>query len=196
MRELSLFSGYGGFSLGLRLAGLDVQTVGYVENDPYCQEIIKARISDGHLDWAPIISDIRSADFRPMAGLVDIISGGFPCQPHSTAGQRKGADDERNLWPDTLRAIREVGPSWVLLENVPGILSNGYGGTVIGDLSEAGYDCVWDVVSAAESGAPHLRKRWGCLAWNETYPPRPNANSDGPCHQRIDQLGASELRDK
>jgi len=164
LRELSLFSGYGGFSLGLRLAGLEVTTVGYVENEPYCQEIIKARIRDGYLDWAPIIRDIRTADFRPMAGLVDVITAGFPCQPHSVAGQRRGADDDRNLWPDTLRAIGEVGPRFVLLENVPGILASGYGGTVVGQLAQAGYDCIWDVVSAADVGAPHLRKRWWCLA--------------------------------
>ena len=164
LNHLSLFSGYEGFGLGLRLAGLPIRTVGYVEIDGYCQQIIQARIKDGYLDYAPIIRDIQGADFRPMAGLVDIITAGFPCQPHSVAGKREGADDERNLWPDTRRAIGEVGPRFVLLENVPGILANGYGGTVIGELSEMGYDCRWGIVSAADTGAPHLRKRWWCLA--------------------------------
>jgi len=123
MNELSLFSGYGGFSMGLRLAGLDVRTVGYVEIDEYCQQLIQARIRDGFLDWAPIIRDIKTTDFRPMAGLVDIVTAGFPCQPHSVAGQRRGEADERNLWPDTLRVICQIEPAFVLLENVPGLLS-------------------------------------------------------------------------
>ena len=164
LSELSLFSGYGGFSLGLRLAGLNVRTVGYVEIEPYCQKLLWQRMKDGYLDYAPIIRDIRAADFRPMAGRVDIITAGFPCQPHSFAGKRQGEADERNLWPDTLRAVSEVGPRWVLLENVPGILANGYAGTVVGQLAEIGYNCEWGVVSAADVGAPHLRKRWWCLA--------------------------------
>jgi DNA (cytosine-5)-methyltransferase 1 len=165
LNHLSLFSGYEGFGLGLKLAGVPIKTVGYVEIDEYCQRLLQARIRDGYLDWAPIIRDIRAADFRPMAGLVDIVTAGFPCQPHSFAGKRKGAADERNLWPDTLRVIREVGPGWALLENVPGILANGYAGTVVGQLSEIRYDCLWHCVPAAAVGAPHLRWRWWCLAY-------------------------------
>jgi len=173
--ELSLFSGYGGFSLALRLAGLRTQTVGYVEWDKYCQQLIQARIGDGLLDDAPIWDDIKSFDGRPWRGAVDIISAGFPCQPHSTAGLRKGADDDRNLWPDTLRIIGEVGPSLVVLENVPGILvrpDDGrppYGGTVVGELAEAGYDAKWRIVSAADAGAPHLRNRWWLVAQPTGY---------------------------
>jgi len=165
MKELSLFSGYGGFTLGLKLAGLKVRTVAYVEIEPYCWGIIGARIKDGLLDDAPIFPDIRSFDGTQCRGLVDIITAGFPCQPHSTAGQRRGAEDERNLWPDTLRVIGEVGPRFVLLENVPGLLSNGYAGTVVGQLSELGYRCRWMLVPAAAVGAPHLRWRWWCLAY-------------------------------
>ena len=166
LTELSLFSGYGGFTLGLRLAGLDIKTVGYVEIDEYCQQIIQARIQDGLLDYAPILRDIREADFRPMAELVDIITASFPCQPFSVAGQRRGETDERNLWPDTLRVVREVGPRFVLLENVPGLLvAPGYAGTVVGELAETGYDCFWGCISAATVGAPHLRWRWWCLAY-------------------------------
>ena len=102
--ELSLFSGYGGFSLGLRLAGIPARTVCYVEWDRYCQRVLQARIADGHLDDAPIWDDIKSFDGRPWCGAVDILSAGFPCQPHSNAGLRRGADDDRNLWPDTLLA--------------------------------------------------------------------------------------------
>ena len=168
---LDCFSGYGGFALGLRLAypDADFRTVTYIEWDKYCQQVIQARIEDGHLDDAPIWDDIKSFDGRPWRGTVDILSAGFPCQPHSNAGLRRGADDDRNLWPDTLRIIGEVGPRLVILENVPGILvgSDGrppYGGTVVGQLSEIGYDAVWAIISAASTGAPHLRNRWWLLA--------------------------------
>ena len=164
MRELSLFTGYAGFSLGLRIAGLPTKTIGYCDNDTYIQKLLQARIKDGYIDDAPIISDIR-ADWTPYRGLVDIITAGFPCQPHSHAGKRKGEADERNLWPDTRRCISEVEPRFVLLENVPDIVSNGYAGVVAGELSEIGYDAVWGLVSAADIGAPHLRKRWWCFAW-------------------------------
>ena len=164
LRHLSLFTGFGGFELGLRAARIPFKTIGYVEIDRYCQRIIRARVSDGILDWAPILTDVRAADFRPMAGLVDIITAGFPCQPHSIAGLRRADGDDRDLWQDTLRAIGEVGPRCVLLENVPGITTNGYAGTVVGQLANHGYDCCWGIVSAADAGAPHLRERWWCFA--------------------------------
>lgn len=167
LTHLSLFSGMEGFALGLRLAGLDFCTVGYCEIDGYCQEIIKARIKDGYLDDAPIWPDIRTLPCGEYQGLVDIVTGGFPCQPHSDAGKRRGDADERNLWPETLGIIRDVGPRWVLLENVPGILVYGYGGTVVGQLSEIGYDCIWDCIPAAFVGAPHLRRRWWVLAHSQ-----------------------------
>jgi len=179
--EMSLFSGYGGFSLGLRLAGLTTRTICYVEWDKYCQQVIQARINDRLLDDAPIWDDIKSFDGRPWCGVVDILSAGFPCQPHSNAGLRRGAADDRNLFPDTLRIIGEVGPRLVILENVPGILvgSDGrppYGGTVVGELAEIGYDAEWRVISAADAGAPHKRARWWLLAY-------PNADLGGCVHR-------------
>ena len=175
MNELSLFTGYAGFSLGLKLAGLKTRTVGYCDNEKYIQQLLQKRIEDELLDDAPIFSDIRT-DWSPYRGLVDIITAGFPCQPHSHAGKRKGSEDSRNLWPDTLRCISEVEPSYAILENVPGILSNGYASIVTGQLSEIGYSSQWHIVSAADAGAPHLRKRWWCFAWHEGNPPRSNAN--------------------
>ena len=168
--ELSLFTGYGGFTLGLRLAGVSVQTVCYVEFDPYCQRLIVERIKGGWLDDAPLWDDVRTFDGRPWCGHVDLLTAGFPCQPHSVAGQRRGEADDRNLWPDTLRVIRDVGPRFALLENVPGLLASNEGrppyvGTVVGQLSEVGYDCIWDCIPAAALGAPHLRWRWWCLAY-------------------------------
>ena len=106
---------------------------------------------------------------------VDVICGGFPCQPHSLAGARGGASDERDLWPEFARLIRELRPRWVVAENVPGLLSSDAGrffGTVLGDLAAAGYDAEWDCISAADVGAPHLRER----IWIVAYP---HANSSG-----------------
>lgn len=153
-----------GFSLGLRLAGLDVTTIGYVEIEPYCQEIIKARIRDGCLDWAPIIKDIRTADFRPMAGLVDVVTGGVPCQPDSYSGRRRGADDERDLWPQTIRVIGEVGPRYCIFESVPGFTKR-YFHTVRPKLRSMGYETAEELVTAAECGAYHRRERLWIFAY-------------------------------
>ena len=168
--ELSLFTGYSGISLGVKLAGINTRTIAYVEWEKYPQEIIKARIKDGYLDDAPIFSDISSFRGEQFRGLVDLVTAGFPCQPHSVAGARRSSEDSRNKWPDTLRVIREVAPRYVLLENVSGLLSSSvdertpaYGGVVVGQLTEIGYDCFWEVVGADDAGAPHRRKRWFCF---------------------------------
>jgi site-specific DNA-cytosine methylase len=97
-------------------------------------------------------------------GRVDCIHAGFPCQPHSVAGKCKGADDDRNLWPATTRVIGEIRPEWCFLENVPGLISNGFIGTVLGDLARLGYDARWTVLGADQVGATHRRDRWWCLA--------------------------------
>ena len=164
--ELSLFTGYAGFTLGLRLAGINARTVCYVEQDPYCVSVLKARIGEGYLCDAPIWDDVTTFDGKPWRGLVDVITAGFPCQPFSVAGKRKGADDSRNMWPETIRVIREVRPRYALCENVPGLISgdHGYFGRILNDLSQSGYDARWRIVSAADVGAPHLRKRLWILA--------------------------------
>ena len=171
LRELSLFSGYCGFTLGLRLAGLNIRTVGYVDHEPYIQKLIAQRIKDGFLDDAPIFGDVKlflsegyAASYQ---GLVDILTAGFPCQPHSTAGRRLGASDPRNLWPELAECIGVVRPRSVLLENVPGLIDGAdpYVAVVLGDLARIGYDARWGLVPAAAVGAPHLRWRWWCLAY-------------------------------
>ena len=163
MNELCLFAGAGGGSIASKwLLGWD--TVCYVEWDKYCQQVLQARIRDGLLDDAPIWDDVRTFDGRPWRGCVDIITAGFPCQPFSVAGKRKGADDERNMWPDTIRIIREVQPRYAFLENVPGLLVSGYFGRVLGDLAASGYDIRWRCLSAAEVGAPHRRDRLWIVA--------------------------------
>lgn len=163
-RELSLFSGIGGGLLGTRLLGW--RTVCYVEKDEYCQQVLIQRIKDGYLDDAPIWDDVRTFDGYPWAGCVDVITAGFPCQPWSVAGKRKGAMDERNMWVDTVRIIREVRPKFCLLENVPGLLRSGYFETILKDLAESGYDARWKIISAAEMGAPHKRDRLWIVCTN------------------------------
>jgi DNA (cytosine-5)-methyltransferase 1 len=130
-----------------------------VEKEPYCREVLLRRQRDGVLPLFPIWDDVRTFNGREWQGIVDVVSAGFPCQPFSVAGQRKGKDDGRNLWPETIRVIREVGPRFALLENVPGLLSHDYFGEILGDLAEAGFDARWGVVSVAEVRAPHVRKR-------------------------------------
>ncbi len=176
-RELSLFSGAGGGLLGTKLLGW--RAVCYVEWDKYCQRVLQARIADGYLDDAPIWDDVRTFDGSAWRGCVDVITAGFPCQPFSVAGQRKGAADERNLWPDTIRIIREVGPEVVLLENVPGLFAHQYFGTILGDLAESGFDVQWRCLSAAEVGASHIRARLWFLAYtNSTRGGRSAGNTD------------------
>ena len=168
--SINLFSGYGGFDLALRLAGIESRTVCYVEWDKYCQQVIQARIKDGVLDDAPIWDDVREFDGTPWRGRVDIITASPPCQPYSQAGKLRGADDDRNLFPDTLRIIGEIQPRRVYVENVPGLNVRpkdgrpAYGSVVVGELAALGYDCRWDTISAKDAGAPHLRKRWWLVA--------------------------------
>jgi len=158
MHELALFAGVGGGLLATTHL-LGWETVCYVENAAYPVEVLKARIRDGLLDDAPIWDDARTFDGKPWAGCVDIITAGFPCQPFSGAGKQRGEHDERNLWPDTIRIIREVGPRYVLLENVSRLLSHQYFGRILGDLAESGYDCRWDCIPASAVGANHQRDR-------------------------------------
>lgn len=166
VRELSLFSGAGGGLLGTHLLGW--RPVGYVEIDDYCQRVIAARIRDGILPEAPIFGDIRAFISDGFAasyqGLVDVVTAGFPCQPFSIAGRRQGEMDDRNMWPATLDVLRIVRPQWALLENVPGLLATRYFGAILSDLAEAGFDARWEIISAAEAGAPHLRKRLWIVA--------------------------------
>jgi len=148
----SLFSGIGGLDLGLERAGMHCQW--QVEKDAFCQKVLQKH-------WPDVT---RYGDIRGLSDLakVDLIAGGFPCQPHSLAGERKASDDERDLWPEFARLIRELRPRWVVGENVLGLLSSENGsffGSILRDLAEAGYDACWFVLSAAQVGAPHLRER-------------------------------------
>jgi DNA (cytosine-5)-methyltransferase 1 len=145
----SLFSGIGGLDLGLERAGWECRW--QVETDPFCTAVLERHWPD-----VPRYGDVREVgdDLEP----VDLICGGFPCQPVSVAGQRRGQADDRWLWPEFARIVRLVRPRFVLMENVPGLLARGMG-DVLGDLAALGFDAEWDCLPAAAFGAPHLRYR-------------------------------------
>jgi DNA (cytosine-5)-methyltransferase 1 len=163
MNELALFAGAGGGILGGKLLGW--KTVCAVEYDEHARDVLKARQDDGCLNPFPIWDDVRTFDGKPWRGLVDIVSGGFPCQDISVAGNGEGITGERSgLWGEMARIIGEVGPRYALVENSPALTLRGLG-TVLGDLAEMGYDAVWGVVAAANTGAPHQRDRIWVLAY-------------------------------
>ena len=160
---LSLCAGAGGLELGLKLAVPTATVVCYAEREAYNAAVLVGRMEGGQLDDAPIWSDLGTFNGRPWRGVVDCVAAGFPCQPFSLAGKREGQADDRWIWPDIARIIRDVRPGYVFLENVPGILPSGLG-DVLGDLAALGFDAEWGVFSAAGSGAPHIRKRVFVLA--------------------------------
>lgn len=162
LRECALFAGAGGGLLAGRLLGW--QTVRAVELNPYRRQVLLRRQWDGLLDVFPIWDDIGTFDGRPWRGAVDLLTAGFPCQPFSQAGRRRGADDPKNQWPGTSRIIREVEPPLAFLENTPGLLADRYFGAILGELAESGYDTWWDCVPASSFGANHQRDRLWILA--------------------------------
>ena len=157
LRELALFAGAGGGILGGHLLGW--RTVCAVEYNAYARSVLLARQNDGTLPPFPIWDDVRTFDGKPWRGLVDVVSGGFPCQDISAAGKGAGLDGERSgLWSEMARIIREVQPRFVFVENSPVLTSRGLG-TVLGDLASMGFDAEWGVVSAQDLGAEHGRER-------------------------------------
>lgn len=167
MRFGSLFTGIGGLDLGLERAGMECAW--QVEIDPYCRLVLekhwpnverfndaKRFLSNPFFDGPQGLIEARAVA-RATFG-VDLVCGGFPCQPVSLAGKRRAQDDERWLWPEFARILRVLRPRYVLVENVPGLLIRGMG-DVLGDLAALGYDAEWDRIPAALFGAPHLRFR-------------------------------------
>lgn len=165
MKHGSLFSGIGGFDYAAEMMGWI--NVFHCEIEPFPRKVLKYY-------WPNAISyeDIRETDFTIHRGKIDILSGGFPCQPYSVAGNRKGKEDDRHLWPEMLRAIRELTPSWIVGENVPGIISWN-GGLVFEevciDLENEGYEVQPIVLPAAAVGAPHKRDRVWFVAKDASY---------------------------
>ncbi|TES73978.1 DNA cytosine methyltransferase [Burkholderia cepacia] len=157
MNELALFAGAGGGILGGKLLGW--RTVCAVERDAYAAQVLACRQNDGAIRPFPIWSDVETFDGRPWRGIVDVVSGGFPCQDISIAGMGIGIDGRRSgLWSEMARIVRDVRPSIVLVENSPMLTSRGLG-RVLGDLASLGFDAEWGVISAADTGAPHKRER-------------------------------------
>jgi len=157
VNELALFAGAGGGILGGTLLGW--RTVCAVECDAYCASVLVERQNEGILEPFPVWDDVRTFDGKPWRGIVDVVSGGFPCQDISCAGRGEGIDGERSgLWSEFARIIGEVRPRYAFVENSPMLVIRG-GDRVIGDLTALGYDCRWGVISAADAGAPHRRER-------------------------------------
>lgn len=159
--HLDLFSGVGGFALAAQMLG-GFKTRQFVERDPYCQKILAKNFSG-----VPIHANAETFTARP--GAFDLITAGFPCQPHSSAGKRQASEDDRDLWPELYRIICQVQPRWVVLENVVGILSSEAGRFfrgILWDLARAGFDAEWNTVSACSVGAPHTRRRVFVVAYS------------------------------
>lgn len=155
---LSCCAGYGGFDLGIKLAFPRARFVGYVEREAAACERLAERMEEGWLDQGPVWTDQRTFDGRPWRGVVDFVSGGYPCQPFSLAGKRLGTRDPRHLWPRIRRAISQVRPEWCFFENVPGHLSLGFE-TVATQLERLGYKVAAGLFTAEEVGASHRRER-------------------------------------
>lgn len=188
MKHIGLFEGIGGFSLAARWAGWE--TIAWCEWNDFGQKILKHHFpnAQGH-------GDITKTDFTIYKGQCDIVTGGFPCQPYSMAGKRKGKDDERHLWPEMLRAIKEIQPSWVVGENVYGLV-NWSGGLVFhevqSDLEAEGYE-VWPfLLPAAAVNAPHRRDRVWFVAYAKSMGRRRRGCKTSDKWQNIIQQPGSE----
>ncbi len=170
LNELALFAGAGGGILGSHLMGW--RTVCAVEREAYPAQVLAQRQNDGILTPFPIWSDVLSFDGKPWRGIVDVISGGFPCQDISSAGKGAGIDGARSgMWSQMARIIGEVRPRFVFVENSPMLVSRGLA-RVISDLAKMGYDAQWARFSASNFGAPHQRDRLWIVAnaYGERFP--------------------------
>jgi DNA (cytosine-5)-methyltransferase 1 len=156
LKHLDLFSGIGGFSLGLESAGL-VETVAFCDFDQYCQKVLKK-----NFPGVPIYGDVKELNHDKLKAdgidQIDIITGGYPCQPFSVAGRKKGEEDPRHVWPEMFRLIRELRPTWVIGENVGGHIKLGLD-SVLENLESEGYSARTFSISASSIGANHKRER-------------------------------------
>ena len=167
MKVLDLFSGIGGFSHGLERAGMT--TAAFCEIDPFCRKVLKK-----HWPNVPVFEDIKTLkgdEIYAKTGLhtVDLVCGGFPCQPFSNAGKRRGAGDDRHLWPEMFRIIKELRPNWVLGENVAGFINMGLD-SALSDLETAGYETGTFILPACAVQAPHIRERCFIIAHTNGFP--------------------------
>lgn len=178
MRYGSLFSGIGLMDLGLENVGF--KAAWQCENDKQASKVLEY-----HWPEVPNFGDITKVDWSEVEP-VDALVGGFPCQPFSSAGMRKGSSDDRWMWPEFFRAIRVLRPKFVVLENVSALLRSPEWGTILGDLANAGYDAKWRVLRASDVGAPHRRERVFAVAYSHSTP-------SGRTSRKI--LGSQTLRE-
>jgi DNA (cytosine-5)-methyltransferase 1 len=160
---ISFCSGYGGIERGLDLIGFEHRVIAYVEIEAYAIANLVNKMEAGLLPSAPIYTNLKTFPAHLFRDKVSLITGGYPCQPFSAAGERKGTDDPRHLWPYIRRHIEAIRPLQCFLENVEGHISLGLS-SVVSDLEEDGYRTTWGIFSAREVGAPHQRKRVYILA--------------------------------
>jgi len=170
VQVLDLFSGIGGFSLGLKRAGME--TIGFCEIDPFCRKVLAKHWPD-----VTVHTDIRGLNGKDYKGRADVICGGFPCQPFSQAGKRRGTEDDRHLWPEMLRVISEVRPTWVIGENVIGFVKMELD-SVLSDLEREGYQTRAFIIPACGIDAPHKRDRVWIIAHANG-----EGESDGPVNE-------------
>ena len=172
MKILDLFSGIGGFSLGLERAG-PFRTVAFCEREPFCQEVLKK-----HWPKVPIYDDVKTIPTNRL-GRIDLICGGFPCQPWSTAGQRRGAEDDRDLWPVMASLIKKLQPEWVIGENVRGFVNEPLGlRRSLSDLESLGYQAIPFIIPACAVDAKHRRDRVWIIAHTNSNS-EPNGSLNG-----------------
>ena len=162
--HLGLCAGYGGIELGLKRVIRNLRTVALCEVEAFAIANLVAKMEAGLMDPAPIWPDLKTFPYESFHRRVDILTGGYPCQPFSAAGKRLGSDDPRHLWPHIARGIRLLQPRLCFFENVEGHISLGLS-DVIEDLAGMGYRTTWGIFSASECGAPHIRKRVWILAY-------------------------------
>ena len=183
--HLGLCAGYGGIELGLKRIFHALRTVALCEIEGFAIANLVAKMEAGLLDAAPIWSDLKTFPWADFCGKVDILTGGYPCQPFSAAGKRLGKNDPRHLWPFIANGIRILQPRVLYFENVDGHISLGLR-EVIEELGELGYKATWGIFSAREVGAPHQRKRVFVLAY------RNNSGLEG-WYSTVMRGSASEL---
>jgi DNA (cytosine-5)-methyltransferase 1 len=160
---ISLFSGIGGIDIAFAGAGFNI--IAQVEIDGFCRRVLAKH--GRYWPNAKQFADVRQFGRADIAIDIDIIFGGFPCQPHSKSGKRQGAADSRDMWPEFRRVIGDIRPRCVFLENVPGITTT-IGAGVTADLAALGYMGRWGIVSAADAGAAHIRERWWVVAYSNS----------------------------
>lgn len=182
LRELALFAGAGGGILGGKLLGW--RTVCAVEYNAYARSVLLARQNDGTLAPFPIWDDVQTFDGKPWRGIIDVVSGGFPCQDISSAGKGAGITGERSsMWKHMARIIGEVRPRYAFMENSPMLTSRGLD-VVLGDLAEMGYDANWGGISAGDFGANHERKRIWIVATDANLSQRKRGGVPSGIHKK------------